>query len=194
MVSATLLLVLAGAPNAPSPSWASLRCSSELVKLWKELVEGGCRLPRIKSRLPLALRLLRNTPYAAKGHRFKTKLLGAFYKRHHESCVWYQPHDRQVVLPERELRCAQKLKKLETRILKKVALSAPMEAFLLDGGGGVLVQEIKRTLRGKKARSQLEILGSKHGHTLIFTDFTGEFEEAVIVSCDGESCRVDVTG
>ncbi len=167
-----------------------------MVRLWKELVEGGCRLPRVKGRLPLALRLLRNTPYAAKGHQFKTKMLGDFYSRQSSgSCAWYQPHARKVVLPERELQCAQKLEKLETKIRRKFPIPEPMEAFLLDGGGGLLVQEIKRILRGKKARSKLKIFGSKKGGwCLDFDDFTGMAEGWAQVCCDakGEGCRMNL--
>ncbi|MEQ9497754.1 MAG: YARHG domain-containing protein [Deltaproteobacteria bacterium] len=192
MLGAALIVTLMSVQTPPP----SQRCASEVAMLWRELVEGGCRLPKIEDRLPLALRLLRNTPYAARGHRFEAKVLGRFFKRAHEKCVWYRPTDVKVVLPKRELGCAQKLAKLERADKKKIDLPAPMEAFLLEGGLALIVGEMKRAVRGQKGAARVEVIASGEEWTLIFNEVEGETESSTIVTCDaqGEHCRVDFAG
>lgn len=195
MLGAALIVTLMTV-QAPPASWTSQPCESEVVTLWRELVEGGCRLRKVEDRLPLVLRLLRNTPYAARGHRFEAKVLARFFTRAHEKCVWYRPTDAKVVLPKRELRCAQKLAKLERADKKKIDLPAPMEAFLLEGGLALIVDEMKRAVRGQRGAARMEILSSGEAWTLLFNEVEGETESSTIVTCDaqGEHCRVDFAG
>jgi len=202
MLSTTLLIVLVGTPAAEKASWESVPCSADVVTLWREVVEGGCKLPTIEDRLPLALRLLRNTPYAAKGHSFKTKELGVFFTKATRGCKtsWYRPSEKAVVLPEREVKCAKKLKKLEVAERKKHNVPAAMETYTLENLRGDVVGEIRRAVRGQKGGTRLYITRSKKGWRLNFNESFGEegaeTESSTIVSCDsaGQNCRVDVAG
>lgn len=100
--------------------------SGPVLEDWNALLTGGCDLEKAHVRTPIEARVLRNTPYAAKGYTFKSAELTALYAA---DGGWYAP-DPKVKAPKftpAEGVCIKKLKGHEKALRKAIAIDKPFE-------------------------------------------------------------------
>jgi len=122
-------------------------CPSKLVGQFKKLVAGGCQFSDVPDAISLVPQVLRNVPYAARGHKFKNRDLSAFFLSESAGCPtpWYRPDETaKVVLPADEMSCVRKLKKHEKSLREQRFVPPAMESYILKNHTGALVEEIDR--------------------------------------------------
>ena len=180
----------------------------QVVSVWNELVANGCKVSAAEGVPPTALRLLRNVPFAMRGHPFSSPELRTFFEEQRDACGhhWYRPGSEKVRLPAGpERRCARRLAKAERALRKRYPLPPKMEAFLIENLGTDLLSLVP-VLEGKTGRygvsSSVERTDAEWRVTLYEVlpgdDETGgdDVESAVTADCkaDGTDCEVFVAG
>ncbi len=122
-------------PSKPAPKEVDAAGPTGWVhRAWTELLVGGCDVEQVTE--PITARVLRNTPFAAAGHRFKSSDLTAFFTKEGE----YKPADGPVQLDDKEAGCVAKLKQREKALREILDIPAPFEALLLRHHGIVVEQ------------------------------------------------------
>jgi hypothetical protein len=188
----------------PKPG-SGLACKSGLLNSYRELLSNGCSLNTKSKGMPLAMtyRVLRNAPFAARGRKFKSPELTAFFKSE-DFCSGgdtYKPeHDTVIIEPGSELDCIAKLRAREDELRQSKQPTPSMEVFILSNPQGGLQTEAKR-IAGQ------DVLGSNatffYGETNWTVNFYSEWmeedfkaESSVIVVCDekGNNCRHEFAG
>ncbi len=177
-----------------------------VVSVWNELVARGCTVQATKGVPPTALRLLRNVPFAMRGHLFSSPELRKFFQKQRDACGhhWYRPGSKKVELPPGpERRCARRIAKIERSLRKRYPLPAKMETFLIEELGSDLLSLVP-VLEGKKGRygvtSSIEHSDGEWRVTLYDVspgdEETGDVEFSLTVVCksDGTECEVYPAG
>lgn len=113
-----------GAPRAVAEPTAPLSTASGPIRrLWESLLASGCDLDAARLHNPVSVRIVRNTPYALAGLRFKDVNLRLVFA---DDGGWYTPTtDQAPALDGAVLACVEKLKAHEERL--RVAMPIPEE-------------------------------------------------------------------
>lgn len=207
LFTAVLLAAAAGTTRADEPaSWTLASCPQDsLVQAWKDTVEKGCKVKPVEGLLPLVPRLLRNVPFAVRGHPFKSPELRAFFEGRKGSCdaAWYAPKAKKVKLPKGpEQACARRLKRLEKKLREAMPVPAALETFVLENAASELPSEMSR-MRGEADpgnSASLERTDSGWGVTFYsqgpVEDGEPPYESSLTVRCDskGKNCEVLFAG
>ena len=179
----------------PSTSAAKLPeiCTGGLMALYREIVSKGCAFKTTDADLAMTYRVLRNAPFAARGRKFKSPELTAFFKSE-GFCSGgdsYKPeHDTVTIEPGPDLDCIGKLRAREDALRKGKQPPAGMEAFILSNPQGGIETEAKRMAGHDVLESKATFEQGDSGWSMFFysewmeDDFKAE--SSVIVMCDGE--------
>jgi len=116
--------------------------SGRLLADYDALVRAGCDPEAAGIHSPVVLRVLRNTPFARAGRRFKSADLDALYRADGD---WYHPTTDDVALGDGDARCVEALRRHEARARTyhclspeaQAVLTADRDVYLWHRGGGV---------------------------------------------------------
>jgi hypothetical protein len=187
----------------PKPGDSELACKSGLLTSYREILSKGCSFKTTDQDLAMTYRVLRNAPFAARGRKFNSPELTAFFKSE-DFCSGgdtYKPeHDTVIIEPGPELDCIAKLRAREDELRQSKQPTPSMEVFILsnpqDG-----IQTVAKRIAGQ------DVLGSNATFTRGEFNWTVHFyteqmeedfkvESSVIVVCDenGNNCRHEFAG
>ena len=123
-------------PKSNPTSGADAGTGGLVHRGWSEFLAGGCDVEQVAD--PISARVLRNTPFAMAGHRFKSADLTGFFTKE----GGYAPKDGPVQLGEKEAGCVAKLKERETALRELLDVPEPFE-MLLMGHHGIVVEQFR---------------------------------------------------
>ncbi|RMG13600.1 MAG: YARHG domain-containing protein [Deltaproteobacteria bacterium] len=197
-------------PDRTERSEKPCKTRDTVVAVWNQLVAEGCKVAARDGMPPTAARLLRNIPFAMRGHPFESAELRDFFARKKDACGnrWYRPGKEKVTLPPGpERACARKIARIERTLRKRYPYPDAMERFLIENMGNDLLtltdwfagkaEGPVGSVSLKQGRWQVEVLEScPNGEQ---PDESGEptcFEWFVRVSCevDGTGCDISPAG
>ena len=177
----------------PAAKVPEMACTGGLMALYREIVTKGCAFKTTDTDLAMTYRVLRNAPFAARGRKFKSPELTAFFKSE-GFCSGgdsYKPeHDTVTIEPGPDLDCIGKLRAREDALRQGKQPPAGMEAFILSNPQGGIETEAKRMAGHEVLESKATFEQGDSGWSMFFysewmeDDFKAE--SSVIVMCDGE--------
>lgn len=132
-----LVLVAGPGPAAadPTPVLPDQGAPGSARTAWTTLLAAGCRVQQAPPYVwtSLEARILRNAPYAMRGHRFDSEGLAAFFAK--DGAAWYRPGEGPVTLPAEELACVERLRLHEEALRGQGFLPAGIERPATDDPG-----------------------------------------------------------
>lgn len=129
LLLSTVLVML-----APAAARAGHEDPSTVLDAYTQLRDEGCDVSQLGS--PIAVRALRNVPYAQQGKIFKSAELTYLYE--HDG-GWYKPSDAGADVATADDRaCVRKLDEQEKKLRKRVKLKKPIEEAVTRHTGAVL--------------------------------------------------------
>ncbi len=189
--------------EAPKADGSELACDGGLLVSYREILAKGCSFKTTDGDLAMTYRVLRNAPFAARGRKFKSKELTAYFSSE-AFCSGggsYKPeHESVTIDPGPELDCIGKLRAREDVLRKGKQPPGPMEAYILSNPEGGLQTEARRMAGHDVMESKASVDRGESGWNLNFysewmeDDFKAE--SAVMVSCDekGKNCETQYAG
>lgn len=119
---------------SPPPAHAGYEDPSTVLDAYTQLRDEGCDVSQLGS--PIAVRALRNVPYAQQGKIFKSAELTYLYER---DGGWYRPTDASAdVGSAADRACVRKLDAQEKKLRKRVKLKPSIEQAITRHTGAVL--------------------------------------------------------
>lgn len=98
-----------------------------LYKDWQNLQANGCKVESYNISTPIEARVLRNTPYAIAGKKFKSAELTELFG---DDGNWYTPTTAKPKLSKTAAACVAKVKRWENKLRKRIKIGKKVEAFL----------------------------------------------------------------
>ncbi|MDX2089382.1 MAG: hypothetical protein SFX73_16135 [Kofleriaceae bacterium] len=126
----TFVALLALATAAPAHAEGD---PSSVKAAYLSLRDGGCKVDTLGS--PIAVRALRNVPYALNGKIFKSAELTYLYEHDGD---WYKPTDANADVADADRACVRALDAQEKALRKRVAIKPAIEQAITRHPGAVL--------------------------------------------------------
>jgi len=190
--------------EAPKADGSELECKEGLLVSYREILAKGCSFEIIDDDLAMTYRVLRNAPFAARGRKFNSPELTAYFGSE-AFCAGggtYKPeHDSVTIDPGPELDCIGKLQARENGLRQRG--KQPMrkiEVYILSNPEGGIQTEARRMAGHDVMESKATFNRVQSGWTLHFyTEWMEEefkAESSVIVMCDakGDNCETQFAG
>ena len=172
-----LSTVLGAVVLAPSSVRAGHEDPSTVLDAYVQLRDEGCDVSQLGS--PIAVRALRNVPYAQQGKIFKSEELTYLYA--HDG-GWYAPSDADADVGSADDRaCVRKLDAQEQKLRRRVKLKKPIEQAVTRHPGAVLDMTRLVLADFKKFRQSERTRGGMRVWTLEFE--AGGAAALVTVEC-----------
>jgi hypothetical protein len=190
--------------EAPKAATSELQCKEGLLVSYREILAKGCSFEITDGDLAMTYRVLRNAPFAARGRKFSSPELTAYFgsEAFCSGGGTYEPaHDSVTIDPGPELECIGKLKARETGLRQRG--KQPMrtiEVYVLSNPEGGIQTEARRMAGHDVMESKATFNRVQSGWTLHFYSewMEEEFkaESSVIVMCDpkGDNCETQSAG
>jgi hypothetical protein len=145
------------------------------------LRDGGCDVSKLGS--PLAARVLRNVPYALGGKVFKSPELTRIFSQDGD---WYQPTTpKDPALSTADRSCSRALAAQERKLRKKQKkIPAGIERAVTADRAAMLQMIQTVSTDFPRVRTRIDRDGAQTEYTLAFETPPGEFESAVVFTCN----------
>jgi hypothetical protein len=161
-----LSTAIAAVMLAPASARAGDEDPSSVLDAYLNLRKEGCNVSQLGS--PIAVRVLRNVPYAQQGKIFKSPELSYVFE--HDG-GWYQPSSATADVGSADDRaCVRKLDAQEKKLRTRVKLKKPIEEAITRHPGAIL--EMTRLVQAdfKKFTQSEKTQGDMKVWTLGFSD------------------------
>jgi hypothetical protein len=152
----------------------------DLRATYAAIRDSGCDVSKVGS--PLAARVLRNVPYALGGKIFKSPELTRVFIMDGD---WYEATtNKDPALSPADRSCIRALTAQEQKLRKKQKIPAGIE-LAVTADRAVMLQMINTvSMDYPKVRTRVDRDGAQTEYTLAFETPSGEFESAVIFTCN----------
>lgn len=153
----------------------------DLRGAYTALRDGGCDVSKLGS--PLAARVLRNVPYALGGKVFKSPELTQVFS---QDGGWYEPTtSKDPTLSAADRACVRALTTHEQKLRKKQKKIPANIELAVTADRAVMLQMIQTVSADfPQVRTRVDRDGAQTEYTLSFETPPGEYESAVVFTCN----------